>query len=578
MRNRSHSLAIFALLYAAAAASAGTIYVREGALGGNTGTSWADAYADLHDALDSAAPGDEIWVATGIYQPSTTSADVSYTMPAGVRLYGGFAGTETQLDQRDWIANRTTLSGDVDNDDTFNGFSWTRVGSNSGHIMNASSTNAATVIDGFIFTRGAIGSVGTPANSHLMAGAGIYIVGASPTIRNCEFSWNQAAFSAGAGLYVRDGSPVIESCTFEHNTGHLSNGVGVYIGGNSACTIRDCDFLYNSATSATPDASGGGMYHQGSQPLFMERCRFIGNSVLPFYSISSAPCYGGGLSVFLAPATINNCEFIDNTAIYGGGMIAWGPTVVSNSLFTGNRARSWPNEQEGHGGGFMANSFASDTMRLVNCTVVNNRASKYAGVYGGWNATVSLENTIVWDNIADNPDVIGYWHEDVGGGLDLWYSCVSRIFGPPEQGEDLLEPNQLVGCTEADPAFVNAAADDFRLTAASPCIDAADSSLVSVGTDLDGNTRRWDDPATPDSGTGPAPIVDMGAYEFNAPPPTCPGDADGDLMINFNDLNLVLAHWQQLVPAGTSGDVTGNGKVDFEDLNLVLSAWGSDCI
>ncbi|MCA9311157.1 MAG: hypothetical protein KDA21_08120 [Phycisphaerales bacterium] len=55
--------------------------------------------------------------------------------------------------------------------------------------------------------------------------------------------------------------------------------------------------------------------------------------------------------------------------------------------------------------------------------------------------------------------------------------------------------------------------------------------------------------------------------------PTCPGDADGDLQVNFDDLNLVLEHWNTTDPAG---DVTGDGVVDFNDLNEVLE-WWTDC-
>ncbi len=60
--------------------------------------------------------------------------------------------------------------------------------------------------------------------------------------------------------------------------------------------------------------------------------------------------------------------------------------------------------------------------------------------------------------------------------------------------------------------------------------------------------------------------------------PACPGDADGDFDVDFDDLNIVLANWAQTVPPGTSGDVTGNGFVDFEDLNLVLANWGTFCM
>ena len=57
---------------------------------------------------------------------------------------------------------------------------------------------------------------------------------------------------------------------------------------------------------------------------------------------------------------------------------------------------------------------------------------------------------------------------------------------------------------------------DLHLSAGSPCIDAGDNTAVPTGivTDLDGNARFRDDPSVPDTGVGPAPVVDMGAYEF----------------------------------------------------------------
>jgi hypothetical protein len=63
--------------------------------------------------------------------------------------------------------------------------------------------------------------------------------------------------------------------------------------------------------------------------------------------------------------------------------------------------------------------------------------------------------------------------------------------------------------------------DDLRLQAGSPCIDAADNDAVppEVTIDRDTHPRRVDDPATEDTGNpgavGP-PVVDMGAYEFQA--------------------------------------------------------------
>ena len=56
--------------------------------------------------------------------------------------------------------------------------------------------------------------------------------------------------------------------------------------------------------------------------------------------------------------------------------------------------------------------------------------------------------------------------------------------------------------------------------------------------------------------------------------PVCPGDANGDTVVDFDDLNLVLLNWNT---SGPDGDLDGSGTVDFDDLNAVLGAWGVVC-
>lgn len=58
--------------------------------------------------------------------------------------------------------------------------------------------------------------------------------------------------------------------------------------------------------------------------------------------------------------------------------------------------------------------------------------------------------------------------------------------------------------------------------------------------------------------------------------PGCPGDANGDLVVDFVDLNIVLGSFGQMGGA-VPGDVNNDGRVDFLDLNLVLSAYGTSC-
>ena len=81
----------------------------DGATSGNC-NSWANA-CTLQYALSLAQSGDEIWVKKGIHYPGPASdRTATFALKNGVALYGGFAGTESSRDARNWQANPTVLS------------------------------------------------------------------------------------------------------------------------------------------------------------------------------------------------------------------------------------------------------------------------------------------------------------------------------------------------------------------------------------------------------------------------------------------------------------------------------------
>ena len=79
---------------------------------GSDGSSWAQAYTELQDALAVAESSDQIWVAKGIYYPDQGSGQSNderantFTLTSGVEIYGGFdpASGADQFEQRDWQA------------------------------------------------------------------------------------------------------------------------------------------------------------------------------------------------------------------------------------------------------------------------------------------------------------------------------------------------------------------------------------------------------------------------------------------------------------------------------------------
>ncbi|MHC4620232.1 MAG: right-handed parallel beta-helix repeat-containing protein [Planctomycetota bacterium] len=193
-----------------------TIYVDQNASGFNDGSCWQDAFTDLQVALaeydHTGGVGhlDEIWVAEGTYKPGTERTD-TFHLVQGVTIYGGFAGTEISLEERDPATYVTILSGDIGT-----------VGDNSDncyHIVTGPTKptpfrvlRGFAVLDGVTVTGG--NANGADSDS---LGGGIYIVSGSPAIKDCTIT-NNAAQNDGGGVYASDSDVSITACRMVENT------------------------------------------------------------------------------------------------------------------------------------------------------------------------------------------------------------------------------------------------------------------------------------------------------------------------------------------------------------------------
>ncbi|NEU70287.1 hypothetical protein GK091_25655 [Spirosoma agri] len=95
-------LFLIVLLYTSLLAQAQAIrYVKPVASGSGSGNSWASASGDLQAMIDASSAGQQVWVAAGVYKPtSTTTRNTSFAMKNGMAIYGGIAGSEMVLTQR----------------------------------------------------------------------------------------------------------------------------------------------------------------------------------------------------------------------------------------------------------------------------------------------------------------------------------------------------------------------------------------------------------------------------------------------------------------------------------------------
>ena len=120
---------LLAVLLLGSAAKAQTIhYVTPDGKNPVNGWEGSKTVVSLSTALTNAKAGDQIWV-LGFQDPSQlyVAPEGGFTVKSGVKLYGGFRGTERTIDERPtsgkapYFTYRSVLSGDIKGDDVVDG-------------------------------------------------------------------------------------------------------------------------------------------------------------------------------------------------------------------------------------------------------------------------------------------------------------------------------------------------------------------------------------------------------------------------------------------------------------------------
>ena len=607
-----------------------TIYVDDDAAGANNGSSWADAYNFLQDALADANLAEkpvEIRVAEGVYTPDSNSTvpdgtgyrEATFRLINGVTLKGGYAGfgqpdfAEVDPNTRDIEAYTTVLSGDLNADDVDVNDPEDIEGEptrseNSYRVVTGSGTDGTAVLDGLTLSGG---------NTHY-GGGGMYNENGSPTVANCIFTSNNRS-----GMRNNSSSPTVTSCTFTGNLRGMHNlrsnpimtdctfsGNGRGMDNSQASpTLTNCTFIDNSWAGMSNDESnptltncefirnseqyGGGMFNEDSSPTLIS-CTFSQNSADEdgggMYNDHSTPnvldCafvrntaarFGGGMSSEGGNPTLTNCTFSGNSAEHGAGMYNTGSSpTISRCAFAGNEA-------SGNGGALVDIGYKESTV-LSQCTFTGN-AAEYGGAIWIDEQSSIVGNCTFSGNVArQHGGAVYCWDASVMtmANCILWDNSPTEVaIGPYSTTPQIYYADIKGGWTgrgqnniSADPRFVNPGYWDTNGTPQ----DANDDLWVDGDYHLKSQAGRWDPAAADwieDDVTSPCidagdPTSAIGHEPFPNGGIVNMGAYGGTTEASKSYFGLPVC--ETIV----AGDINGDCVVDFKDFALLALHWLTD--
>jgi hypothetical protein len=258
---------------AGSSAIAAPLFANVTATGAEDCSSWADA-CTLATAITNANSGDQVWAKSGTYGP--------IPLEDGVKIIGGFAGTESSASQSDASSNQTIIDG------------------NGSRAVESEDDGGATVLRGF------------------------YIQGGDET-----------GMDGGGGMRLDDSSALFVNAVFEDNLATYW-GAAVSIRGTSSphfinCIFRDNGWVDSEDNTNVKPLAGAAVFSYSGSPRFVN-CLFHDNVAGEGTGLANTD---RGLATFV------HCTTADNTATArDGGAVhdRFGDVVIRNPVLWGNTA------------------------------------------------------------------------------------------------------------------------------------------------------------------------------------------------------------------------------------------------
>jgi hypothetical protein len=352
--------------------------------GTGDGSSWENATKDLAWALNTAAQvkevfgtNVEVWMAEGTYYGDSTSYS-AFTMVEGVNVYGGFAGNETELSQRDYNTHPTILDGQ----------------NNQRVLYQPADFSQRTIWDGFTMQHGYANS------SNYNGNGGAAYLRQNASLLHCQLL-NNNAYNQGGGAYlysnnsISSNQPVLDSCIVRDNTAGY-NGGGVYA---YYSQVKNSTISYNTSTSG----QGGGAYVYYS---IADHCIITHNS--------TPNSYGGGICVYSSSTyspLVSNCLIAHNTAYSGGGVYSSYYSRIDNTTIVNNQATNYA------AGLYFGYSNQSYNV-LNNCVIWGNMLE---GTVSNFSSNPTLNNSAVEGGVEGYDNVIALQSTNYGTASHLNY-------------------------------------------------------------------------------------------------------------------------------------------------------------
>jgi len=451
--------------------------------------SWATACNDLQLVINNTQKGDTIWVAQGTYVPirpmdslnkiDSNNRDNAFTFVKGIAVYGGFAGWESNLSQRQLPFKGSNglsiLSGEMGrpNDSTDNAF----------HVLVIVTQQDTVILDGFTITKGSTFGNVYPHRYKTINGKRFmaerqgncicnmsYLVATHISVVN-NFAYNGSIFANGENDGIQEGGCLNLSYSIVSDNSAWGLAAGI-------CACKTDVNIYQTDISRNGPVS----YYTGTG------YRIDGGGGVYFSALASCTLTNVSITDNIGERSVSGIQ-IDVSTVHQKGDIVWTDLLVANnvSIYGDGSLRG----NEGINIYLDANELhPTFPFIITNLTLVNNGIDYRSSIYG--NNPLQIRNSILAYPIDDG----------------VYTNCLFQRSNTSKYYLYNTPPGSFI----ADPMFVDTAARDYRLQCGSPAVNMGinafyhpDSlpNLSHITTDLDDNPRFYQ------NGT-----IDLGCYEL----------------------------------------------------------------